>query len=193
MGAPVFWLLLWLSMSYGFTNFVWIWLLLDEKSHLLEWSLIPILGWMTVGLLSQNFSHHFSEIIASRGTRSYHGMMAVTLCAGYFISILKNLRKDNVDERAPIGRLLGIGIGVQFSWEFCLLICGIRPYTFWPLVVNSLIETNLGMPYIYFIHKAVRGHRPKEDGVLPHNQIEPRSQIGIEVCVKEGNREGKNE
>ena len=29
-GADPFWFLLWLSMSYGFTNFVWIWVWLDR-------------------------------------------------------------------------------------------------------------------------------------------------------------------
>ena len=47
------------------------------------------------------------------------------------------------------------GIGVQFAWEASLLISGIRPPMWQPIVVNSLIETNLGLPYIYYIHKHV--------------------------------------
>jgi hypothetical protein len=35
-GAHPFWFLLWLSISYGFTNFAWIWLLLDRDGQL--WS-----------------------------------------------------------------------------------------------------------------------------------------------------------
>jgi hypothetical protein len=50
---------------------------------------------------------------------------------------------------------MAIGIGVQFAWEAALLISGIRPALWQPIVVNSLIETNLGMPYIFFIHKYV--------------------------------------
>jgi hypothetical protein len=140
-------------MRYGFTNFVWIWRLLDEKGNLLEWSLIPILGWLTIGLLSQNFSSSFLDITMSRGTKGYHGIMAIVLCVGYFIVILHNLGTDNAEKRAPVGKLSRIGVGVQFSWESCLLLSGIRPCILWPLVSNSLIETNLGMPYIYYIHK----------------------------------------
>ncbi|MGN0404290.1 MAG: hypothetical protein ACI4F1_03635, partial [Bariatricus sp.] len=47
---------------------------------------------------------------------------------------------------------------VQFGWECGLLIGGIRSAGFAtleekliPLVVNSLLETNLGMPYIFAI------------------------------------------
>ncbi len=43
-GYSLFWVLLWMSMSYGFTNFTWIWLALSKDEHLLEWSLL-ILGW----------------------------------------------------------------------------------------------------------------------------------------------------
>lgn len=39
-GGSLFWVLLWMSMSYGFTNFTWIWLWLSKDKHLLEWSLL---------------------------------------------------------------------------------------------------------------------------------------------------------
>ena len=39
-GGSLFWTLLWMSMSYGFTNFAWIWLALDKDEYLIEWSLL---------------------------------------------------------------------------------------------------------------------------------------------------------
>lgn len=158
-GADPLWFLLWLSMSYGFTNFVWIWLLLDRDDHAVEWSLLPILGWVTIGQLSHNFGTGFTEISISRGTGSYHGVMALILCVGYLFVIFNNLKRK---ERIDIFRLMVIGIGVQFAWEASLLISGIRPAFWKPVVINSLIETNLGMPYAYFIHKYVSRYR-KED------------------------------
>jgi hypothetical protein len=35
LGADPFWFLLWLSFSYGVTNFAWIWLLLGRDRHAL--------------------------------------------------------------------------------------------------------------------------------------------------------------
>lgn len=35
-GHSLFWVLLWMSMSYGFTNFTWIWLWLGKDEHLLN-------------------------------------------------------------------------------------------------------------------------------------------------------------
>jgi len=154
-GADPFWLLLWLSMSYGFTNLAWIWLLLDRDGHAVRWSLLPILGWLAIGLLSQSFGSGFPEITISRGTGSYHGVMALILCVGYLIVIVNKLKGS---EKVNILWLLAIGIGVQFAWEASLLITGIRPALWQPLVVNSLIETNLGIPYIYYIHKYVARH-----------------------------------
>ncbi|MCM1196740.1 MAG: hypothetical protein NC310_06710, partial [Roseburia sp.] len=53
--------------------------------------------------------------------------------------------------------LLAIGISVQFAWEAALFVGGIRPLneaSFKTLIINSLIETNLGLPYMYLIYKA---------------------------------------
>jgi hypothetical protein len=150
-GAEPFWFLLWLSMSYGFTNFAWIWLLLDRDGHAVEWSLLPILGWITVGQLSSNFGSGFPVISISRGIGSYHGAMALILLVGYLI-ILGNLKEK---ERVNILWLMAMGIGVQFAWEASLLVNGIRPAIWQPIVVNSIIETNLGIPYTYYIHKFV--------------------------------------
>lgn len=161
-GADPFWFLLWLSMSYGFTNFVWIWLWLDRDKHSLEWSVLIISGWLTSALLSQNFGGGFAEISISRGTGSYHGIMAILLFVGYAILCLKNIRAKEEKDRVDLKWILAIGILVQFSWEFVLLITGIRPQGILPLVVNSLLETNLGLPYLYFIHQAVTKRR-RED------------------------------
>jgi len=69
-GADPFCFLLWLSMSYGFTNFVWIWLWLDRDKRALEWSILIITSWFTTSLLSQSFGGNFAPITISRGTPS---------------------------------------------------------------------------------------------------------------------------
>jgi len=73
VGANTFVFLLWLSISYGFTNFVWIWLFLDRDKRILEWSLLIIGGWIAVALVSGSFGNAFPLIQISRGTGSYHG------------------------------------------------------------------------------------------------------------------------
>jgi len=155
-GAAPFTFLLWLSMSYGFTNFAWIWLFFNKDKRFFEWSVLIPVGWFAVALLSQNFGSGFIEISISRGTSSYHGFMALILFVGYALLIFMNLKNENIPgKRIDIKKLMLMGVLVQFSWESVLLITGIRAAGVTPLIINSLLETNLGMPIIYFIHKAV--------------------------------------
>ncbi len=70
---------------------------------------------------------------------------------------------------------VAVGTLVQFGWEAGLLLGGIRSAGFetmgaklQTLVVNSLLETNLGMPYAYCIFVAYSAKfteqmRPRED------------------------------
>lgn len=160
-GYSLFWVLLWMSMSYGFTNFTWIWLWISKDKHLFEWSMLILMWWFVCPLLTNTFApQNMSKIIIQRTTGEYHGYMAAIMFVGYLILIIYNLSRDK-EHRINIPWLLTIGILVQFGWEAGLLIGGIRSAGFAtveeklkPLVVNSLLETNLGMPYIYFIFAA---------------------------------------
>ena len=154
-GANPFWFLLWLSMSYGFTNFVWIWLWLDCDKRALEWSILIIASWFTTSLLSQTFGTGFDTISISRGTGAYHGIMALILFVGYAILCIHNIKTTDPAKKINIPWILAIGILVSSAWEFVLLITGIRNPSFMTIVVNSLLETNLGLPYMYYIHRVV--------------------------------------
>lgn len=169
IGASTFWFLLWLSTSYGFTNFLWIWLFLDKDKHIIEWSTLIVIGWFSLALISQSFGASFATIQISRGTGSYHGFMAAILLAGYLIVIIQNLINKKA-RRIPILKLLLIGVIVQFSWEAVLLLSGIRPEGFDPLIINSLLETNLGIPYLFFIHRYIKQRMKKPESVLSEPQ-----------------------
>ena len=161
-GHSLFWVLLWMSMSYGFTNFAWIWLWLSKDKHLFEWSLLILSWWFCAPLITQTFAGDAAPIVIERTTGSYHGYMAVILFVGYLGVILYNLAQKDRLRRINIPWILAIGVLVQFGWEAGLLIGGIRSAGFasigdklMTLVVNSLLETNLGMPYVYCIFAAL--------------------------------------
>ena len=176
-GASPFTFLLWLSMSYGFTNFAWIWLFLSKDKKFFEWSVFIVAGWFTVALLSQNFGGSFGEISISRGTSSYHGFMSLVLFAGYGFIVVRNLMAEKMGwEPINIKRLIFMGILVQFAWEFVLLITGIRAAGVMPLIVNSLLETNLGLPIIFFIHKGITSSYSEELQRLPAGKLKPQKQ-----------------
>jgi hypothetical protein len=155
-GADPFWFLSWFSLSYGITMFAWIWLLLDRDGHAVEWSLLPIGGWLAVAQLDDSFGHRFTQITTQRGV-GYHGVMAALMLAGYAVLVVYNLRHPQ--RKVNLLWLVAIGIGVQFAWEAVLVISGIRPPLWQPIVVNSLIETNSGIPILWFVHRLITRKR----------------------------------
>lgn len=160
-GGSLFWTLLWMSMSYGFTNFAWIWLALDKDEYLIEWSLLILCWWFCCPMLAQLIGFGQMPIVIQRTTGAYHGWMAAILFVGYLLVVVRNLGESDRKCRIDLLRLLAIGIAAQFAWEAALLLGGIRSAgldfaeKLRPLIVNSLLETNLGMPYVYLIFVAL--------------------------------------
>ena len=155
--------LFWMSRSYGITNFLLIYLALRHDKSLLKYSVI-ILRWWLVAPTLQEMNKSFSPITTSRGTGSYHYVMAIILLVGYALYLLYGAIKK--EKRDNILYLNIVGILVQLGWEASLLINGIRPRNAASVktrIIDSLIETNLGRPYLYFIVKAISSHF-NEDG-----------------------------
>ncbi|KAH7831789.1 uncharacterized protein MONOS_1941 [Monocercomonoides exilis] len=154
VGANTALFLLWLSMSYGITNFAYIWLWLRKDKRAIEFTILIVCEWITTPLVADNYGAPFGQVSISRGTGSYHGFMAIFLAVSYSIVIVLNLFRTDPKKRINLLWLNAIGITVQFGWEFSLLITGIRPMnknSFFTLIIDSLVETNLGLPAMYGI------------------------------------------
>lgn len=158
-GGSMFWVLLWMSLSYGFTNFTWIWLALKRDEYLKEWSFLIFVWWIACPVLAQMFPS--AEIHIERTTGAYHGVMGAILFISYLAAIIYNFTQSDKSTRINVMRLFVIGVLVQLGWEFSLLVGGIRSGGFSveqkliTLFVNSLVETNLGLPAIYLIYLAI--------------------------------------
>lgn len=172
-GYSLFWVLLWMSMSYGFTNFAWIWMWLNNDKHIMEWSMTIVAWWFCCPFISKTFAIADAPIVIQRTTSSYHGGMALIFFVSYLAVIIYNWRQPDKLHRIPILRLFMIGVSVQLAWELALLVGGIRSVglgfeqKLTTLVVNSLLETNLGMPgafalYILISSRVDEQFRPRE-------------------------------
>ena len=157
-GHSLWAVLLWMSLSYGFTNFVMLWLWIRKDKDLLPFTFLILLWWFAAPLMANTFGQGFDVIVIQRTTSSYHGYMALILFFAYLSVIVWNLFHSNKIQKAPLLWLLAIGILVQFGWELGLLLGGIRSALFESfneklrtLVINSLLETNLGAPLLYWI------------------------------------------
>ena len=128
--------------------------------HLLEWSVLILAWWFCCPLITQTFAPAAVPIVIERTTGAYHGYMAVILFIGYLGVIVYNLMQPEREKRVNLPWILAIGVLVQFGWEAGLLLGGVRSAGFaaesalHTLAVNSLLETNLGMPYVYLIYAA---------------------------------------
>ena len=189
-GGSLFWVLLWMSVSYGFTNFSWIWLWISRDRHIKEWSLLILRWWFCCPLIAATFSGGQTPIMIQRTTGAYHGYMALLLFAGYAGLIVYNLFQKDKEKQIRIPWLLTMGSLVQFGWEAGLLLGGVRSAGFetvtqklMPLIINSLLETNLGMPYIYLIFIAVTARYTET-----FRRRERR--LGFTERIAENNREG---
>ncbi|MFA6829250.1 MAG: hypothetical protein WCR67_00875 [Bacilli bacterium] len=158
--------LFWMSMSYGILDFAFIWLWLSKDEYRKEFTWLIIIFWTCIPLTASIFNNSLPDsminFMTTRSTGKYHGFMALIMLVGYLIVIIMNLfNKDK--EKIPVLRLFVIGFMAQFMWEFALLVFGVRSQIYaddalrqiLTLLQDSLIETNLGLPYIYFINKAV--------------------------------------
>lgn len=141
--------LLWMSLSYGITNFAYIWILLRKDKEMYPLVFLLLVWWFMAPILLASSP---AAITTRRTTGEYHWIMAALLLVGYIGLVIHALFSKQ--KSYSILRLFLIGVSVQFFWEAALLVGGIRPFTetaLLTLVVDSLLETNLGMPYIWLI------------------------------------------
>lgn len=157
-----FLVLFWMSMSYGITNFIFIWVLISKDKLAKYWLFLIIMWWLICPSIASMGGEN--NITTFRTTTSYHGIMGIILVISYLALIIYTLISGK--EIVNILYLCLIGISVQFSWEFSLLINGIRPLnenSLQTLIINSCLETNLGMPAIYLIYHLIN-KKYNEDG-----------------------------
>lgn len=155
----LFWVLLWMSMSYGITNFALIWIWLNKDEYFKEYTAAIWIWWICCPMLAETFTGSDVALIKiQRTTGSYHGYMALFMVVSYFAVIVYNLIQKDKDKRFNIVWLFVLGVLAQLGWEAGLLIGGIRSADFDPftkimtLITNSLVETNLGLPAIFCIY-----------------------------------------
>lgn len=155
--------LFWMSMSYGITNFAFIWLWLSKDKKALPFTALIVIWWICCPLIASfidGLVPNMLYIMTTRSTGKYHGVMGIIMVAGYFFLLIKDILGK---EKIPLIRLFVIGFMVQFLWEFILFVFNIRSQNYGDdfmrvistMLQDSLVETNLGMPYFYLIHKAV--------------------------------------
>jgi hypothetical protein len=149
---PEYWrvtvFMFWFSFSYGLM-FSWMFLMFEEGKQRVFWTALLWGGWLTVALLSQNiplWDDTFTTLRMMGGSRITQIIIVV---AGY---ILLFILKYNWKK---ILYLFMVGVLCHFMMESSLWISGIRSGSFAVLFVNSLIESNMGVPILFILYDKV--------------------------------------
>lgn len=152
--GETFGVLLWMSMSYGITNFAFMWACMSRDKLKKYWIFLIVMWWMLCPSMSALGGE--ATITTSRTTGTYHAWNAIVMALQYLILIVLILRKnDGMKPFVNILWLFAIGFFVQFGWEFSLLINGIRPMndaSLMTLIINAFLETNMCMPTTYAVY-----------------------------------------
>lgn len=148
-----FWVLLWMSMSYGITNFAFMWVLMAKDKLAKYWIFLICMWWMICPSIAEMGGA--ATIMTTRTVGAYHGWMGVVMVTQYLLLTILLIRDENKKPFVGLLTLCLIGFCVQFGWEFSLLVNGIRPMnaaSFKTLIVNSCMETNMCMPTTYAVY-----------------------------------------
>lgn len=190
--GDMFLTLLWMSISYGLTNFAIIYLFISKDKDFLLYSLFIWIWWLVAPQINSIFDSGANKIHISRTTGEYHGAMAILLLVGYFGLIIYNILIKDKNCKAPILKLFLIGFIVQFGWELGLLLGGIRSTSMdnlgdklLLLLQNSLLETNLGMPYLWLIVLSLRRVITEELKLVPkENRKTLKEEISLNNSIR---------
>jgi hypothetical protein len=158
---------MWFTFSPGFTQFAYCFVMLEKRNRreMLGFTLLYFLGWMVVGSLSQVIPLNDSVIEVARDMSAGNQRLIMTLVAlgnVVFAVILVFVKKIRWEDFIYI---FIVGTLVEFNLELSLLVSGIRleqgTWNLGLMVVNTLVEFNCGITFIYLIFRGFEKIRDK--------------------------------
>jgi hypothetical protein len=137
--------MLWFSLAYG-VEYAYTFIMFEEKSKKLFWSLFVLCGWLSVAFLSQIFHLNDAVIVTLRHMQGLRTLRIFLVIFGYSLLFLYKY------DWKKILYLFMVGFLIHFFMEFSLFVSGIRPGNLAILIENSLIEFNMGVPFFYLLY-----------------------------------------
>jgi hypothetical protein len=140
-----------MDVSYGILGFGWAWLAFERRStrDVAFWTAVLFGGWLIVPFLSSWAPLIDARVVTVRHMASRVWLHIAVVVIGY--AALLSLGYS-------LGRLIyvfWVGCMLAFMMEFSLLVAGIRSFDLKLLVYETLILTNMGIPYLYIIRDRI--------------------------------------
>jgi hypothetical protein len=140
-----------MDISYGVVGFGWAWIAFERKSwrDLGFWTAVLFGGWLLVPILSRWTPLIDAQVMTVRHMASRVWLHIAAVVIGYAVLLAFGY---------SFGRVLyvfGVGCMLAFMMEFSLLVVGIRTFNLKLLAYETLILTNMGIPYLYIIRDRI--------------------------------------
>ncbi|MBY8999607.1 MAG: hypothetical protein KGD64_01710 [Candidatus Heimdallarchaeota archaeon] len=148
---------LWFCFSPGFAQFSYVALMFEKRKwrDIWLWTLMFYLGWTFVSVVSQLIPINDTLITVTRDMNankqrlSFGLMTLANVIIAFVLYFLKKIRLEDIVYLFIVGTL------VEFCLEFTLTVSGIRilygGWSFELMVINTLIEFNMGIILMYII------------------------------------------
>ena len=158
---------LWFCFSPGFVQFSYVIVMFEKRNRneLIFWTVLFYLGWTLVALGSQLIPLDDTVIIVYRDMNVFNQriiellLVLINVIVAIFLYLKKKLRLEDIVYLFVVGTL------VEFALEFTLSVSGIRQaqgsWSLLLLVINSLIEFNLGIVLMYLLWAIIKVKRYK--------------------------------
>jgi hypothetical protein len=140
-----------MDVSYGILGFGWAWIAFEHKSarDVLAWTALLFAGWLIVPFASKWVPLIDAQVVTVRHMASRVWLHIAVVIIGYAVLLALGY---------PLARVLyvfWVGCMLAFMMEFALLASGIRTYNLTLLAYETLILTNMGIPYLYVIRDRI--------------------------------------
>jgi len=140
-----------MDVSYGIVGFGWAWIAFERKSlrDVLFWTALLFGGWLVVPFASKWISLIDAPVMTVRHMASRVWLHIAVVVIGYAALLALGYSFKCVRY------LFGVGCMLAFMMEFSLLVAGIRTFNLSLLAYETVILTNMGIPYLYIIRDRI--------------------------------------
>jgi hypothetical protein len=136
-----------MDVSYGIVGFGWAWIAFERKSvrDVVFWTVVLFGGWLMIPFASRWIPLIDAQVTTVRHMASRVWLHIAVVVIGYAALLALGYSFKQVRY------VFGVGCMLAFMMEFALLVSGIRTFNLSLLAYETLILTNMGIPYFYII------------------------------------------
>jgi hypothetical protein len=140
-----------MDVSYGIVAFGWAWLALERTSarDVAFWTALLFGGWLLIPFLSRWTPLIDAQVVTVRHMANRVWLHIAVVVIGYVLLLALGYGFERVRY------IFGVGCMLAFMMEFSLLVSGIRTFNLKLLAYETLILTNMGIPYLYIIRDRI--------------------------------------